>query len=516
MRNLVLILGDQLHRESKAFDGFDRSQDMVWMAEVEEEATHVWCHKLRIALFFSAMRHFRDDLRNRGFYVHYHELGEDPALDRGKGFADVLKGDCETLKPQALILAAPGDLRVLQNLSASCQEMGLPLEIRPDDHFCCNIQEFKEFASSRKTLVLEHFYRHLRRKHQVLMDSHGRPLGGKWNTDDENRQSFGSGGPGPIPRPVGFPPDAVTSQVLRVVEKRFPDHPGKARGFDLPVTRDEALRLLGDFVENRLAQFGTYQDSMWTAEPFLYHSRLSTSLNLKLLSPWECMDAAVNAYAGGLAPLNSVEGFVRQILGWREYIRGVYWLHMPDYAGLNHLEHDLDIPRFFWDGDTDMECIRQSMRGVLSHAYAHHIQRLMVLGLFSMLIGVNPLKFHQWHMAMYADAVDWVSLPNTLGMSQYGDGGIVGTKPYCATGQYIDRMSNYCKPCPYDPKSSSGFWACPFTTLYWDFLDRHHEKLAGNPRLGFQLQNLSRKRNHKGTMAAIRQEAHKVRSRVYG
>ena len=250
---------------------------------------------------------------------------------------------------------------------------------------------------------------------------------------------------------------------------------------------------------------------MWAGEPFLYHSRLSAPLNLKLLNPRECVAAAIDALHTGQAPLNSVEGFVRQILGWREFIRGIYWLKMPEYAELNQLNHQLDVPSFFWDGRTEMNCLRESMRQVLDHAYSHHIHRLMVLGNFALLWGVHPRRFHDWHMAMYLDAVDWVSLPNALGMSQYGDGGIVGTKPYCSSGNYIHRMSNFCRDCRFDHRKRTGEDACPFTTLYWEFLDRHSDQLESNPRMAFPIKNLKELRSKQPELTLIRQRADELR-----
>jgi deoxyribodipyrimidine photolyase-related protein len=284
--------------------------------------------------------------------------------------------------------------------------------------------------------------------------------------------------------------------------------------FDLPVNAAQADDFLQDFITHRLPHFGDYEDAMWTGQPFLYHSRLSAPLNLKLLNPRRCLETALVAYEELSAPINSVEGFVRQIVGWREYIRGLYWLHMPDYQDLNYFDHHAELPKFFWDGNTDMNCFRQTMKFVLAHGYSHHIHRLMVVGLFALLFGVHPRKFHDWHLAMYVDAVDWVSLPNTLGMSQFGDGGIVGSKPYCASGNYIHKMSNFCSFCTFKPEKSVGAEACPFTTLYWDFLDRHYDRLKKNVRLAYQLNALSGKKSQPGQMSAIRRQADKLRQSV--
>lgn len=515
MRNLILILGDQLDQESAAFDGFDSECDVAWMTEVESEATHVWCHKLRIAFFLAAMRHFRDELVCKERRVEYHELTRQPSKDLGKTFGEILGKDVRRLKPERLIVVEPGDFRVLEHLQAKADELGVELEIRPDRHFYCSIDEFRAYAEGRKKLLLEYFYRHMRKKHDVLMEGN-QPVDGQWNFDRDNRESFGRSGPCNVPRPKRCRSDAVTKQVIDLVESRFADHPGSLDHFMLPVTRRQARPLLRHFIEHVLPEFGRWEDAMWTDEPFLYHSRLSAPLNLKLLNPRECVAAALEAYRTGRAPINSVEGFVRQIIGWREFIRGVYWLKMPDYIKMNFLDQQADVPSFFWDGQTDMNCVRQSMQHVIDHGYSHHIHRLMVLGNFALLWGVHPRKFHEWHMAMYVDAVDWVSLPNALGMSQYGDGGIVGTKPYCSSGNYIHKMSNFCSECRYDYRQRNGDDACPFTTLYWDFLERQDEKLSDNPRLKFARANLEKMQRNTDEMAGIRKRAKDLRQRWGG
>jgi deoxyribodipyrimidine photolyase-related protein len=512
-RRLVLVLGDQLDPAASAFDGFDPERDAVWMAEVEEEATLVRCHKLRIALFFSAMRHFRDELRERGVTVHYTEMPARRSRDRGASLPAVLAKDVRTLRPEMLALTRPGDHRVLVSLAEAARRFDVPLEVREDRHFLSSPAQFSAWAKGRKQLVQESFYRTLRREHRILVGEDGEPEGGRWNFDEENRESFGRAGPGAVPEPPRFAPDAVTREVLALVEDRFADHPGSVGAFGLPVTRHEARACLRDFVRRRLPAFGRHEDAMWRGEPFLFHSRLSAVLNLKLLDPRECVAAAVAAYEAGHAPLASVEGFVRQIVGWREFVRGIYWHFMPAYVEKNALGcEDRDVPPFFWDGRTQMRCVQDGMQSVLEHGYAHHIVRLMVLGLFAQLLGVHPRRFHDWHMALYLDAIDWVSLPNTLGMSQYGDGGIMATKPYCASGAYVNRMSNHCGGCPYDPKQAVGEKACPLTTLYWDFLARHRRLLAGTRRMAMQMKNLERK--PAPDLAAIRRQAKALRARI--
>jgi deoxyribodipyrimidine photolyase-related protein len=489
VRRLAIVLGDQLNRDSALFDNFDPERDAVWMAEVAEESTHVWTHKARIALFLSAMRHFRDLLRDQGLRVEYTEL--DDSSDHAT-LADQLARDLDRLRPERLLVVWPGEWRVKQSLEQLAKESGVPLDVLDDTHFYSTPADFAVHAKGRKQLRLEFFYRELRKKHAVLMTD-GAPVGGEWNYDSENRGTFGKQGPGEVPPPPSFTPDRTTQQVLALVQKRFASHPGLLEQFDWPVTAAEAQQALDDFVAHRLPHFGDYQDAMWTDEPFLYHSLISSSLNLKLLNPRQVVSAAEAAYHAGTAPLNAVEGFIRQILGWREYVRGIYWHFMPDYIARNTLGARAPLPDFYWTGETDMHCLSQVIGQTLDTGYAHHIQRLMVTGLFALLLGVEPREVHQWYLAVYVDAVEWVELPNTLGMSQYADDGVMASKPYCASGNYINRMSNYCKQCRYRPGEATGERACPFTTLYWDFLARHNEALAGNPRMTMQLKNLERK-----------------------
>ena len=495
IRNLVLVLGDQLNHDSAALDEFDAQSDRIWMAENDEESTHVWCHKYRLVAFFAPMRHFRDECREAGREVIYHELTADRRKSRGSSFASVLSRTLKDHDVRTVVMAHPGDHRVREQIRETVADAGVELREVEDRHYYCQPDEFEQWAEGRKTLVMETFYRSMRKKHGVLMDEDGDPVGGEWNYDRENRGTFGKTGPKDVPPVPSFEPDATTRAVIEMVEGRFGDHPGSTDKFNLPVTRDQAIQYLDDFIEHRLAEFGTYQDAMWTDTEFLYHSRLSNAINLHLLSPREVVDAAVDAYHRRALPINCVEGFVRQIIGWREYVRGIYWTRMPEYADRNSLDCDpeQDVPSFFWDGETGMTCVADSMRLLIDHAYAHHIQRLMVLGLFAQLYGVHPDRFNRWHVAMYADAIDWVSVPNTIGMSQHGDGGLMATKPYCASGKYVSRQGNYCSNCRYDPAKAVGDDACPFTTLYWDFLDRHADRFRSNHRMGMQVRNLDNK-----------------------
>ncbi len=488
LRCLIVVLGDQLDLDAAAFDGFDAAVDAVWMAEVCEESTHVWSSKPRTVMFLAAMRHFALALQGRGRSLHYTRL--DAPTNAG-GLAAQLQADILRLKPARLVMTAPGDWRVLQAIKALAEANGLALDIHEDRHFFSSIADFAAHAKGRKSLRMEYFYREQRKRYDVLMEG-DEPIGGQWNFDADNRESFGAAGPGAVPPRARFEPDAVTHEVIALVNTRFTDHPGRLDSFAWPVTRAQALLSLQAFIKERLPLFGRFQDAMWPDDPWLYHGHLSAALNLKLLNPREVVAAAVAAHRDGHAQLASVEGFIRQILGWREYVRGIYWTQMPGYLERNALDAQQDLPAWFWTGDTNMACLRDALAQTLEHGYANHIQRLMVTGLYTLMLGVQPRQVHAWYLAMYVDAVEWVELPNTLGMSQYADGGVMGSKPYIATGKYIQRMSPLCKGCRYDPAQRSGDSACPFTTLYWNFLMRHETALAKNPRMALQVRNLAR------------------------
>ncbi|MBP0437251.1 cryptochrome/photolyase family protein [Tianweitania sediminis] len=477
-------MGDQLDGASAAFHGFDAAQDIILQMELREEASTVPQNKRRIAFFFSAMRHFRDEQRALGRQVWYTEL-DDP--ENRQSFPAELQRRFDQARPDGeIIVLEPGDYRV----RAALEALDLPIRFIEDDHFLCSRSEFQALIAANPTMILETFYRAMRRKLNVLMEGE-EPVGGQWNFDRDNRKSFGRKGPPLMIPPPRFPADDTTRAVLDLVERSFPDNPGSLQDFAIPVTRAQALQSLDDFVRHRLPDFGRFQDAMAGGQAFLFHSVLSGPLNLHLLRPLEVLRAVLANPSN--APLNAVEGFVRQLIGWREFVRGIYWHLMPDYAARNAMGATLPMPRFYWTGDTDMRCLHEAIGHTIDHAYAHHIERLMVLGEFALLLGVRPYDVHRWHMSMFWDAIDWVSLPNTLGMSQHGDGGVMGTKPYAASGAYIDRMSDHCGRCRYHPGKSLGEDACPFTTLYWDFLARHRRKLSRNPRMRGPYQNLMRK-----------------------
>ena len=505
---LAIVLGDQLRIDSSMMKGLDPKKDLVWMAEVDSESNHVWTHQARIALFLSSMRHFRDELRESGYSVEYRELNRDPD---GSSLGAILKKTLERGCFSEVMIIEPGEYRVGEEIRKTCGQAKIPLKVFDDDSFLISTQEFIQYSKSRTGLRMEFFYRMMRKRCAVLIEKDDSPVGGQWNFDPENRGSFGKEGPDKEVPHASFKPNLLTRQVIELVKLKFGDHPGSLENFDWPVNRKQATRALHFFIKHHLAGFGVHQDAMWSEQPYLYHSRLSTALNLKLLHPREVIDCAERAYHEGLAPLSSVEGFIRQILGWREYVRGIYFLLMPEYVERNALKAQEKLPDFYWTGQVPMRCLNQVIGQTLSHGYAHHIQRLMITGLYSLLLGVKPKQIHEWYLAVYVDAVEWVELPNTLGMSQYADGGVMASKPYIASGKYIDRMSNYCTGCRFDPAQSTGTKACPFTILYWDFVDRHEAMLRKNPRISMQVKNWERQPIEKKT--EIRKLAKAIRER---
>ncbi len=485
-RRLLVVFGDQLTADVPAFEEIEPGADVVLMMEVAEEATHVPSHRQRTVLFLSAMRHFALDLMEAGHRVRYVKL-DDP--HNTHSFTDEVERAVEMLGVEEVHVTHPGEHRVMTMVESWGKRFGVEVNIHDDAHFLTTPDDFDAWANGKKQLVMEFFYRQ-QRKDLDVMTKGGKPEGGEWNYDKENRKAFKE-----TPRPEKpYQPrtDAVTAEVIDLVSRRFPDAPGELESFRWPVTREQALRALDKFVEQRLHRFGTYQDAMWTEQPWLYHSHLSSSLNLKLLNPREVYQAAVEALESGDAPINSVEGFVRQIIGWREFIRGVYWYEGKDYPKRNGLDQHGDLPEFYWNAETGMACMADSLGSVVEHAYGHHIQRLMVTGNFGLIAGVHPTRVHEWYLGMYIDAVEWATAPNTVGMAMHADHAVVGTKPYSASGKYIKRMSNYCEHCRYDPNKRTGEDACPFNTFYWDFLIRNEDRFKGNNRMAMILKNVER------------------------
>jgi deoxyribodipyrimidine photolyase-related protein len=478
MTTLVIVLGDQLSPQLSSLRGLDPADTVVLMAEVWDEATYVRHHKKKIAFLFSAMRHFAEDLRATGWQVDYVRL--DDAGNSGSFTGEAARAIARH-KPSRIVVTEAAEWRVLEMMRGWATQFGLPVEIRADDRFIASHDAFQRWAAGKKQLRMEFFYREMRRATGLLMDG-AEPEGGQWNFDAENRKPAGADLLMPeVPR---FEPDAVTRDVLALVANRFGNHFGDLEPFWFAVTRAQAETAFQHFLDHALPRFGDYQDAMLRGERFLYHSVISLYMNAGLLDPLEVCQRVEAEYRAGRAPLNAVEGYIRQIIGWREYVRGIYWLRMPGYENENFFGNTRTLPDFYWTGETDMACIRASVTQTREEAYAHHIQRLMVTGNFALLAGIDPKLVHEWYLVVYADAYEWVELPNTLGMSQFADGGLLASKPYAASGNYINKMSDYCAHCHYDVKSRTGPRACPFNYLYWDFIARNREKLGRNQRLG--------------------------------
>ncbi|MDR5875956.1 cryptochrome/photolyase family protein [Vreelandella gomseomensis] len=472
---LLLILGDQL---SQSLVTLRQAPDnaVIALCEVADEARYVPHHSHKLGLFFAAMRHFARELRDKGFEVHYSDLDDadntHSLIDEAERLATLY--GCDEIR-----VVRPGEWRLFSAMQDR-QTGELPWRLFEDDRFFTTPDDFSRWAQGRKQLRLEYFYREQRKRTGLLM-ADGKPAGGQWNFDHDNRD--------PIrrdltfPSPPDHPVDDLTRAAFDAVERHFPDHMGDLATFNWPVTRRQALGDLRHFLDHCLADFGRYQDAISERSAFLFHSRLSAALNIGLLSPQEVCQAAEARYTDGAAPINAVEGFIRQILGWREYVRGLYWTQMPGYKQLNQLGFERDLPAFYWDADTDMHCLKRAVEMTMENGYAHHIQRLMVTGNFALLCGVKPEALCDWYLSVYVDACEWVELPNTLGMVLHADGGLMGSKPYCASGKYIDKMSDHCQHCRYSPKQVTGDDACPFNSLYWHFLARHRDQLNQNPRM---------------------------------
>jgi deoxyribodipyrimidine photolyase-related protein len=506
VKTLRFVLGDQLSRSVSALQGIDSADDVVLMVEVQDETTYVRHHKQKIALVLSAMRHFAESLRKEGIPVDYVRLDDD---ENTGSFTGELSRALDRHEVGRIVATEPGEWRVREAIQGWQDRFGLPVDIREDDRFFCRKDEFQKWAKGRKQLRMEHFYRRMRKTTGWLMEGK-KPAGGKWNYDTENRKALAEGVS--IPNRRAFKPDKITAEVLELVNRQFADHFGDLRPFRWAVTRQGALEALDHFISECLPRFGDFQDAMKSGEDFLFHSVLSPYLNIGLLLPREVCEAALAAYEAGSAPVAAVEGFIRQILGWREYIRGIYWLKMPGYARGNFFGAGRPLPAFYWTGKTDLKCLRETIEATRKNAYAHHIQRLMVTGNFALLAGLSPPEVEEWYLIVYADAFEWVELPNTHGMALFADGGLLASKPYAASGAYIDRMSDYCKGCPYDVKTRLGESACPFNYLYWYFLIENRQKLAGNPRMTIPYRNLERMSSER--RRRIRREAEAFLSRL--
>lgn len=500
---LRLVLGDQLSDGLSALSDLDPDLDVVLIAEVRAETDYVRHHKRKLALLFSAMRQFAERLGERGITVRYVRL--DAAENTQTVAGEVLRA----LSGQpfdGVVRTACGEWRLEQALLALGAATGLPVEVREDDRFICGRSEFAAWAADKAELRMEFFYREMRRKTGLLMDG-GKPVGGRWNFDKDNRRRLPASVT-PPPRIV-VPPAPATLEAIADVDRWFPDNWGSLADFGYPTNPEEAEAVLAHFLAAGLPRFGDFQDAMKAGDPFLFHGLISAAMNCGLLDPLEVCRRAEAEYRAGRVPLNAVEGFIRQILGWREFVRGIYWLKMPEYRLRNALQANNSLPWFYWSGETDMACVKDVVEVTRAHAYAHHIQRLMITGQLAMLLGVHPDEINDWYMVVYADAYEWVELPNTHGMATYADGGIMASKPYAASGAYINRMSDYCGGCVYEVRQRLGPQACPFNALYWDFLIRNRAYLAGNPRIGAMFKQIDRMTSeHRDEIAA---EATRVR-----
>ena len=487
---MCLVLGDQLSVDLSSLQKVDKSRDVVFMCEVWNEATYVKHHKKKIGFLFSAMRHFAKSLTAEGWTVDYQVL----EAEKDSSFSSAVAQAVQRHAADRLIVTMPGEYRVWEEIRSWKSGLGIEVDIVEDTRFICSSDEFKAWAKGKKQLRMEFFYRTMRKKMGVLIE-YGKPTGGKWNYDAENRKPP-SKGLHP-PEPLAFRPDKITRDVLQLVDRHFSHHFGDLEPFDLAVTREQALQVLEHFIQYRLPSFGDYQDAMIQGQPWMYHSLISFYLNAGLLNPIEVTNAAVLAFENGYAPLNAVEGFIRQVIGWREYIRGIYWHFMPEYKSLNALSATRKLPSLYWTADTQMNCLKQCVQDTRRNAYAHHIQRLMVLGNFALLAGIHPDELNEWFLVVYADAYEWVELPNVSGMVLFADGGVVASKPYAASGAYINRMSDYCTSCSYKVAEKVGPDACPFNYLYWDFLMRNKEKLDKNQRMAMIYKSLERMTDEK-------------------
>lgn len=487
-KKLRIIFGDQLTMGLAGLSAAAGKDDQILMMEVHDEASYVAHHKQKLVFFFSAMRHFANELVDKGYKVHYIKL---TSVNSKGSFTETLQHFLKNRSFSEILITEPSEYRVFDEVMQWRASLKIPVNIIEDNRFFCSRAQFKAWAANKQQLLMENFYRYLRKQTGILMTRNGKPLKGQWNFDKQNRSKVPSDLA--IPEVMRHPVDDITAEVIKLVEKRFPGNPGIAKNFNYAVSRRGAKKSLSQFVKARLANFGDYQDAMKAGEYTLFHSVISQYINVGLLLPDEVCRIAEDAYNKGSILINAAEGFIRQILGWREFIRGIYWLKMPQYQSLNFLTAKRQLPDFYWSAKTNMQCMQHVIQQSLDMAQSHHIQRLMITGNFALLTGIKPAEICAWYLAIYVDALEWVELPNTLGMALFADGGVVGTKPYAASGNYINKMSSFCKNCYYDVRKKTGDRACPFNYLYWDFLERNKDKLTQNHRLTFAYKGLAAK-----------------------
>lgn len=477
---LRLILGDQLNSNHSWFQQVDTSVTYLMM-EVRTETDYVQHHIQKVVGFFAAMRNFAKELQQQKHQVIYIHLNDKNNLQSFEKNCELLITQNKFTKFEYLL---PDEYRVDEQLKQFVKKLNIPVTVYDTEHFYSTRNELKDLFAGKKMYLMETFYRHMRKKHNVLIVDGDKPLNGKWNFDEDNRKKLPANHKPTAPLLFLNDVSKIEKELVKAEIKTIGNIDSKH--FVWPINRAQSLELLDFFIENCLHLFGTFQDAMAPNEWSIYHSRLSFSMNTKLLSPKEVVNKAIEAYIkrSNEIEYNQLEGFVRQIIGWREYMRGIYWLKMPEYASLNYFEHIEKLPQWFWTGKTKMNCLKNAIHQSLDYAYAHHIQRLMITGNFALLAGVHPDEVDAWYLGIYIDALDWVEITNTRGMSQFADGGIVGTKPYVSSATYINKMSSYCTGCYYDKAKKTGEKACPFNSLYWNFYDKHESKLAKNPRIG--------------------------------
>ncbi len=490
MPTLRLILGDQLNQNHSWYA--DTEQSVTYcLFETYSEATYTKHHVQKIVGFFLAMRNFADWLRAEGHQVIYRTL-DDTREARLESITDNLAALAKQHQADRVEYQLPDEWRLDQELKLFKENFEGVTAAVDTEHFMSGREDVEVIFKGKKTYLMETFYREMRRRHNVLIDPSGEPETGQWNYDKDNR--------GSLPKDISFPEASTfehdASQIIDLLERHDISTMGRMKSdtFTYPVTRTECLEALEDFCANRLPFFGTYQDAMTVAHPLLYHANLSFAMNLKMIGPREVIDKAISAWRDRREEIsfNQVEGFVRQIIGWREYMRGVYWAQMPEFGYKNDLDHQLTLPEWYWTGKTKMNCLAHAVNQSLDLAYAHHIQRLMITGNFALILGAHPDEVDAWYLGVYIDAIEWVEITNTRGMSQRADGGLIATKPYCSSANYVNKMSDYCKSCHYNHKKKVGDSACPFNSLYWDFLDRHREKFGNNFRMKFMYKTWDR------------------------
>lgn len=492
MRTLRIILEDQL-THSLPILVEARKDDILFFCECHEQLNYLPHHPKKLAFILSSMRHFAEELRQKGFDVQYVYYTNEPK--KGE-LAQAIQNAIATFKPELVAYTEPSEWHVQEKLrKLALKNKNIKFKRFEDNRFLCSKEEFNQWAKDRKQLRMEYFYRIMRLKYHILLNNNKTPIGGKWNYDIENRKTA----PKSLKSPsrISHKKDHITLKVLETIRLHFDKNFGDLEPFYFATNRQQALKEAEHFIHQLLPKFGDYQDVMMVDEPYLYHSLLSAYINVGLLLPLELCHMAEKAYQLGKVPLNCAEGFIRQILGWREYVRGIYWLMIPEYSTKNYFNADSPLPWSYWGGNTHMRCIKEVVKQTKEHAYSHHIQRLMITGNFALLAGINPFEVHQWYLSVYADAFEWVELPNTLGMALYADGGLLASKPYCASGKYIKRMSNFCQGCYYNPDELIGEKACPYNALYWHFLMKHQDKLSQNPRMKIIYQSLNRFSNDK-------------------